>query len=268
MPRRLLREGILESRTVNAMTESGEILYRRLMSVVDDYGRFEADLDILRARCFPLQLDRWPVDRIALHLKEISCGSPLIFVKDGKSPTLTVENGGSPPVTVYVVGQKRYLQINNFGQRVQSKARFPAPGSVDVPPNPDIPVTSKKSESKVESNGNGNGHHSAPSWVLDESYVEFADLSRKLWPRILSEEIDQGYSFHWNKLSFEQKILATKNLRDRVDSGEDGEYVKHMPDYLKSEWKRGPKPKEKRGSPVGDSKSAYEPLPVYEPPKD
>jgi hypothetical protein len=111
MPTRLIREGINDSRAVNALSEPAEVLYRRLMSIVDDYGRYEADPDLIRARCFPRQLDRWKVERVAKYLNECS----------------TEIHGESPLVTVYSVGLRKYLQINNFGQRLQAKSKFPAP---------------------------------------------------------------------------------------------------------------------------------------------
>ncbi len=40
MPNRVIREGILNSQRVNKLTEPAELFYRRLMSVVDDFGRF------------------------------------------------------------------------------------------------------------------------------------------------------------------------------------------------------------------------------------
>lgn len=116
MPTRIIREGILDSKAVNALSEPAEILYRRLMSVVDDFGRFEADEELIRARCFPRQLERWPTVRIGEVLLEI---------------------GDSPLITVYHRGNKKFLQINNFGQRIQSKtSKYPDPDTVErgIPP--------------------------------------------------------------------------------------------------------------------------------------
>jgi hypothetical protein len=42
MPNRELREGILTSERINALTFPAEVFYRRLMSVVDDFGRCPA----------------------------------------------------------------------------------------------------------------------------------------------------------------------------------------------------------------------------------
>jgi len=112
MPTRIIRDGIIDSRAVNALSEPAEILYRRLMSIVDDYGRFEADPELIRARCFPRQLERWTIQRITDVL-----------------PELTVIHGELRLVTVYSISDKNYLQINNFGQRVQCKEKYPSPDS-------------------------------------------------------------------------------------------------------------------------------------------
>jgi len=57
MPTRMLRDGILSSDRVNLLTAPEEVFYRRLMSVVDDYGRFIAHAKLIRAACFPLKLE-------------------------------------------------------------------------------------------------------------------------------------------------------------------------------------------------------------------
>jgi hypothetical protein len=120
MPNRILREAIITSRAVSGLSDSGQLFFRCLMSVVDDYGRFEADLDLLRARCFPRQLDRWPLSRVSKALAE--CG-------EARS------SDGAPLLSVYRVddSEKEYCQINNFGQRIRenSTSRYPNPPVID-----------------------------------------------------------------------------------------------------------------------------------------
>ena len=72
MPIRMLREGILESRSVSSLSDDGQILFYRLISIVDDYGRYEADPDILRVKCFPLMLARWSPSRVSHALADVS----------------------------------------------------------------------------------------------------------------------------------------------------------------------------------------------------
>jgi hypothetical protein len=108
MPNRILRESILTSERVNALPLAAELFYRRLMSIVDDYGRTEHQLQILRAKCYPLQLDRVTVEDIEAWLGNCS-------------------SGDSPLITIYSVGSKRYIEVNNFGQRTRGASKYPAP---------------------------------------------------------------------------------------------------------------------------------------------
>jgi hypothetical protein len=102
----MIREGILTSERINALSERAELFYRRLMSVVDDYGRFSANPTLLRASCYPLKLDSVKEDSIKKHLAE-------------------AEDAGL--VVLYTVAGKAYLELQDFGQRVQSKSKFPEP---------------------------------------------------------------------------------------------------------------------------------------------
>ncbi len=107
MPNRILREGILESEPVCSLSWAAEVLYRRLISVVDDYGRFSASPKLIRAKCYPIQIDK--------------VSDPDI----GKWLTQVVEAG---LVRVYPASDgKRYLQVEKFGQQVRSKSKYPDP---------------------------------------------------------------------------------------------------------------------------------------------
>jgi hypothetical protein len=106
MPNRILREGINDSEKINALSEAAELFYRKLMSLVDDFGRFEANTRVLCGKLYALRTDRTPGD-IEFFLKECSSGE-------------------DPLITLYTVGKKRYLQINNFGQR-ERVAKYPSP---------------------------------------------------------------------------------------------------------------------------------------------
>ena len=108
MPNRILRDGIIESERVNKLSVGAEIFYRRLMSRADDHGRYHANLNLLRAACYPLQLDRVSLSNVRDWLTEC-----------GESPSLVRE---------YSVDGKNYLEIINFGQRVRSSvSKFPDP---------------------------------------------------------------------------------------------------------------------------------------------
>lgn len=108
MPNRILREGILTSERIAKLSWPAEVFYRRLMSVVDDFGRYYANATLLRAACFPLQLEK---------------------VSDADIAKWTRETEEAALVSVYPAEDgKRYLQLRDFRQQVRAKAsKFPQP---------------------------------------------------------------------------------------------------------------------------------------------
>ena len=119
MPTRILRDGILDSDTINLLSETAELFYRRLMSLVDDFGRYEARPAVLRTKLFGLQLDRWPEDRILAALLE--CRGARLYAGTAREVSL---------VTIYEFNGRSYLQINNFNQRIRSNpSKYPDPPS-------------------------------------------------------------------------------------------------------------------------------------------
>lgn len=53
MPNRMLRDSALASKKLARVNAEAERLYWRLLMVADDFGRFDADPVVLRAKCFP-----------------------------------------------------------------------------------------------------------------------------------------------------------------------------------------------------------------------
>ena len=58
MPNRYVREDAIESEAVNGLSWQAEVFWRRLLNRVDDFGRYSAHRELLRAALFPLQLDK------------------------------------------------------------------------------------------------------------------------------------------------------------------------------------------------------------------
>ena len=112
MPNRIIRDAILTSIPVASLGWAEEVLYRRLMSVVDDYGRCEAIPQLIRSRCYPLQTDQVRVADITRWLA--AC-----------------EKAGL--IALYEANGKPYLQIEKFGQQQRSASKCPPPPSHDGP---------------------------------------------------------------------------------------------------------------------------------------
>jgi hypothetical protein len=110
MPNRIIREAILSSEPVALLGWPEEVFYRRLMSIVDDYGRYEANPQLLRSRCYPLQTDAVRVTDITRWLA--ACQKAGLILD-------------------YAVQGKRYLQLEKFGQQQRTASKYPAPPASD-----------------------------------------------------------------------------------------------------------------------------------------
>lgn len=110
MPNRILREGILTSPRLAKLAWPEEVFYRRLHSVVDDFGRYHADYTLLHAACYPRQLNKVSDSDIGkwLHACEVAGLVRVYAADDGES----------------------YLEVCDFGQQIRAKkSKFPDPPS-------------------------------------------------------------------------------------------------------------------------------------------
>ena len=116
MPERILRPEILTSERVNQLDWESEVFYRRLMSVVDDFGRFDARPSILRSSLYPLRLEQ---------------------VREASVQRCLANCEAARLVRLYVVNSRPYLELLDFKQRMRAaRSKYPAPTG-ESPPEPD-----------------------------------------------------------------------------------------------------------------------------------
>lgn len=118
MPDRIVRAGILTSDPVNELSWGAEVFYRRMLSVVDDYGRYDGRAPLLRAHLYPLKIDKVSEADVGKWLTEcVTAGL----------------------VSLYRVALRPYVEVVKFGQRVRAdKSKWPAPSDSDPPSSADI----------------------------------------------------------------------------------------------------------------------------------
>lgn len=112
MPTRIVRDGINSSARINALSRGADLFYRRLMSVVDDYGRYYGAPRTVLGACWPTKPDAATEAEVENWLQECA-------------------RGPRPLLTLYEIDGCRYLQLNDFGQRTRSKSKFPDPLSAN-----------------------------------------------------------------------------------------------------------------------------------------
>lgn len=163
MPDRIIRAGILTSEAVNNLSPMAELFYRRLMSVADDHGRFDGRTVVLRASLFPLQLDG---------------------VRNSHLESWIGECLEARLVRCYkCVEDKPFIEIIKFGQRIQSKSKWPEPVEYNGLPESTVtdgdspPIRSRsRSRSRISESSADSGPHFAG--ILPKSFTE---ETRKLW---------------------------------------------------------------------------------------
>lgn len=114
MPDRIVRADILTSDHVNALSWQAEVFYRRLFSIVDDFGRYDGRASLLRAHLYPLKLDK---------VSEADIGKWL------------TECVNADLVSLYQVSGRPYVEVLRFGQRVRAESsKWPSPADADQNP--------------------------------------------------------------------------------------------------------------------------------------
>ena len=205
MPQRFLRPGITTSNAWNACGWKAQSLYIRLITLVDDYGRYDGRIAIIHGHCFPLRSD----------------------IKPQETAALVGELSANNLIELYEVEHKEYLQMLKWQERTRGKSKYPDPKDgqiLRIPADscgiPQIPA------SIVLSHKPSPLHHPA-----DDGFDEFW----KAYPR----KLGKGDALKaWKKLSpsddFRSEILsavvAQSKWPDWIKEG--GQFIPHPATWL------------------------------------
>lgn len=209
MPNRYIREAAIRSKGVNQLSWQAEVFWRRLLNVVDDFGRHHADPELLRADVFPRQLEKVRVADIERLIAE--CEKAVLLFR-------------------YEVDSKPFLVLNQWEQGRAKKSRYPDPPSnigkhlqthsyegLQMSPSPTqtqtpsptpAPTPSPIERQPSQSAGNGNG--AAP--------VDLTKLTKSACERVGTEIVDnhRGWSYDNCKVKpehFVRKSIVTELLK-------------------------------------------------------
>lgn len=111
MPNRIIKESICTSGNLDNLNPEEEVFFYRLVVNCDDFGRTDARPQILRAKCYPMKMDRITNEHIEAWLRALVREKLII---------------------IYLVDEKPYLQFITWERHQQvraKKSKFPAPDS-------------------------------------------------------------------------------------------------------------------------------------------
>lgn len=116
MPNRYIRESCRTSPNLAELSHGAERMFWRLITVADDFGRFEAEHDVLLCQCFPKLLDSVKLTHVKAWLSElVTCQL----------------------VTTYVVNRRTYAFFNTWEKHQRTRAqhsKYPSPSSDNICP--------------------------------------------------------------------------------------------------------------------------------------
>ena len=228
MPNRIVREGILTSDRVNSLEPREEVFYRRLLSIVDDYGRYDARPPILRAQLYPLQLDRTRESDVARGLA--ACEKASL-------------------IRCYEVEGKPYLEVMDFGQKVRTIAsKWPHP--------PTHASTCAQMRADARLDGGADEGASPPTPPRGGGTDGF-DHFWAVYPRKVGKRKAEALWKRLNLSSMADSVIAAVEAHKRSQQWQDeaGKYVPHPTTWLeRGGWEDD----------VGGGASAREPKALWE----
>jgi hypothetical protein len=122
MPQRFLRPGITNSERWNAVAFDAQSLYIRLLTLVDDFGRYDGRASVIWAHCFAVWNEQNPQRVVSLQ----------------RVDEMLQELAASRLVDIYDAEGKRVLQILQWQERVREGCKEKWPGK---PANAVFPAT-------------------------------------------------------------------------------------------------------------------------------
>jgi hypothetical protein len=207
MPNRILRDGILDSKRVSELSPAAELFYRKLLSLVDDYGRYESDSDLLRGK---------------LYLRR-----PSVTVQDVEEFLSECALGPNPLVVLYTADSKEYLQVVNFQQQERTK-KYP-----DPPDSILLFLASKcaqtiSSRARTNTNTNTNTPSNTTPTPKEKSSAEnFPDQDPEILARTKARELHQRHP-----------VLCSVQMAEGAAIAEMKKYIGQDPQRAVDAWGR------------------------------
>ena len=132
MPNRILKESITTSCEIDQLDPKEEVFFYRLIVICDDFGRMDARPEILRAKCFPLRVDKVKTKDIAswitklrdvglIHLYQVDDKQYLELVKWGKHQQRRAKHSKYPPPDEGMISND--IKCNHMQEHVPEESR-------------------------------------------------------------------------------------------------------------------------------------------------
>jgi len=222
MPNRIIKESVCTSENLNNLTCEEEVFFYRLLVNCDDYGRTDGRTQVIRARCYPLRLDKVKDKDIEKWLKSL-IKENLIFMyqsngqvyiqmktwdkhqqiraKRSKYPDPNTEetylisddiNGNQKMAHVTVI-QSNPIQSESNPNPIDNRGNTPkfTPPSLE-----EVQSYCKERNNKVDA-GKWYDFYSAKGWMIGKNKMKDWKAAVRTWEK--SEKPDTKKPSGWNR---------------------------------------------------------------------
>ena len=217
MPNRILHESVCVSGSLAAVSPEAEVLFHRLTTKMDDFGRFDARPAVIRGALFALQLPYWTEKRITSALDELEHQNLIHrYTNEGReclhAPTWFKYQRSRASVSKFPDPPESCCDADIRGQAHADDSD--SPSSADIRGSRDVHVHVLGSEKKEVSTF-------AEFWTAYPRKVGKLDAERA-WDTAIRRGADPA------------EIIAAAELYARAKSGEDPQYTKHPGPWLRA----------------------------------
>lgn len=209
MPQRLLRPSIRQSKRWNRLSYFEQSLYIRLITLVDDFARYEADPELIRSEAFPYGDPEGNVVQVT--------------AVDSACQQLTAKD----MMVIYEVGGVKYLQLTRWKERVRAdESKYPGPECGQMTANDSRcqqMFASPPSPSPTPSPGHAAGR-TLPEWEHAEKWLvdwrkNGADYTKKETKSAFLALNASGWMWGRNPIADPRSALERQIQTDRTKNG-------------------------------------------------
>ncbi len=226
MPNRDLKESNRRSASLQLLSDAAERLWYRLLTSVDDFGRLEADPEVVFTTCFQRVPNGWNQEKVRKCLNEMATKSL---------------PGDRPLISLYRVGVKTFLQVISSPVHIYKRAKCSKyPDPIDTPLNqhvtetlPHVPTDARKCtpilsspESRIPNHESRIPNHESriPNHELSSAHEIAQMLTRfqeywQTYPARNGKRVEKGATEAlFLKLSIQDQALAVIAARNYAES--------------------------------------------------
>ena len=209
MPQRFLRPGITNSERWNSVSWRAQSLYIRILTLVDDYGRYDGRPSVIHGNCFAVWNEKHPNETVTL----------LHVMEDLQ------QLAASQLILMYDVAEKKVCQILQWQERIRD-------GTISK--WPPFPFSDGKNESCSKLLLPSPSPTSSPTPSPNGQAMIAFDRFWKAYPRKVGKSVAQKSFFRLNCHTNIEKILKSVEVQkkgfDWIKDG--GQFIPHPTTWL------------------------------------